>query len=275
MFTRTTGLVIVPCWLAAMGWLIAHDVLPGWTAKDPPTVTAAQWLARSSTQSQFTIHDSFGPVGSVWTTFLIDERSVRREDVVWIERLPVDVAPLRVTAGSVFTSEGVLDEFTIRLESQQADVRLHGERFPADFSFRLESGPIDKAFKVPLSDGGLISGAFHPFGDIPNLAVGTRWRMQVVNPLALLTGVGPQFIPMLVEVTGEERITTAYGERNCMVVESPNARAWVGADGVVHVQEIKLPLVGEYRIVRQAEFDDDAQTRVRQLPLGPKRAKRR
>lgn len=274
MFTLRTGLLIIPAWLAAMGWLVAHDVIPTWTALEPPPVKVSDWTRRGAHQTQFTVFDEFGRVGTVWTSYLIDERSFRREDMILLERLPVDLAPLRISVSSDFTAEGVLDEFTIRLETGDADMRLHGERFPADFSFRLESGAIDKAFKVPLSDGSLIAGPFHPLAEMRELKVGDKWRMQVVNPMALLTGVGSQFLPVLVEVTGEERITTLDGDKNCMVVESPSAKAWIDAAGLVQVQEVSLPWGGQYRIVREAAFDDAARGKARQLPLGGKRGKR-
>jgi hypothetical protein len=268
-------MVIVPAWLAAMSWLVAHDIAPGWTATDAPPVRRSPSLAGGKNEAQFEIYDEFGRVGTLWTRYTADERSLQRDDLIWLDRLPLDLAPLRVTAGSAFTADGVLDEFTIRLETLSTDVKLHGERFPADFSFRLQTGTIDKTFKVPLTKGGLISGAFHPFADMSDLQVGTRWRMQVVSPVALLTGVGKQFIPVLVEVTGEERIATPGGDRNCLIVESPNAKAWIDAEGLVVVQEVDLPALGRFRIVRQSGYDEKERNRVRQVPLGAKKKARR
>ncbi len=273
LFTRTTGLLIVPAWLAAMSWLVAHDVWPTWTAMDPPPLRVAYGVGRNGIRAQFTISDDLGKVGTVWTTYRIDETAIRRDDLIWIERLPVEITPLRVTVSSDYTVEGVLDEFTLRLETEEADLKLHGERFPSDFSFAFESGPIDKAFKIPLSSGGLFTGAFNPFSELGKLQVGTRWRMQVVNPVALLTGVGNRFIPLLVEVTGEERIATPEGVKNCVVVESPSAKAWVDADGQVLVQEVTLPVVGSLRIVRQAGFDEPERVKVRRASLRGRRAR--
>ncbi|MDO8629233.1 MAG: hypothetical protein Q7R41_01965, partial [Phycisphaerales bacterium] len=98
---------------------------------------------------------------------------------------------------------------------------------------------------------------------------------QVVNPIAMLTGVGDQFIPMLVEVTGEERITTTDGSVNCLVVESPNARAWVDARGIVQAQEMTLPVVGRMRIVRESVFDETARNAARNYQSPPTRRERR
>jgi hypothetical protein len=177
---------------------------------------------------------------------------------------------------SVFTAEGVLDEFSVRLETRalgQSAIRLHGERFHSDFSFTLVSGSLEKSFKIPLVEGGLFSGAFHPFGALTNLHVGQRWRMQVVNPISLVTGIGNQFIPLLVEVTGEQRLRLAEGDVNCFVVESPNAKAWVDAGGSVRAQEMTLPMLGTMRLERE-RFDDKAFNAARN-DSAPFRAERR
>jgi hypothetical protein len=248
-----------------MSWLIAHDIAPHWTASLPPALQSGDWL-KDGKKIQFTLSDRLGPMGSVWTEYLVDASSLRRDDLIWIDRLPVDLAPLRIAVESVFTAEGVLDEFSIRLETGgagRASVCLHGERFHSDFSFSLESGPFQRSFKIPLVESGLFSGAFHPFGALTDLHVGQRWRMQVVNPISLVTGIGNEFIPLLVEVTGEERIDTPDGEVNCFVVDSPNARAWVDARGNVRAQEMKLPMLGTMRLQREPRFDEKAYSAAR------------
>lgn len=265
MFTRTVGWLVTPIWLLAMSWLVAHDIAPHWTASPPPALTSGGWLA-DGTKFQFTLHDRSGPMGTVWSEYAMDERSLRRDDLIWIERLPVDIAPLRIVVESVFTAEGILDEFSVRLETRvlgQSAIRLHGERFHSDFSFTLDGLAPEKSFKIPLVEGGFFSGAFHPFGALTNLHVGQRWRMQVVNPISLVTGIGNQFIPLLVEVTGEQRLSTADGDVNCFVVESSNAKAWVDAGGSVRAQEMTLPMLGTMRLEREPRFDDKAYNAAR------------
>jgi len=276
LFTRTVGWLVTPIWLLAMSWLVAHDILPHWTASTPPPVKGGEWL-NDGNRIQFTLYDELGPMGSVWTEYLVDDRSTRRDDLVWLDRLPLDIAPLRIMVNSVFTAAGVLDEFSVFLETggaSKANVRLHGERFHADFSFKLESGPLERAFKIPLVEGGMFSGAFHPFGALTNLRVGQRWRMQMVNPISLLTGLGNQFIPLLVEVTGEERVKTANGDVNCFIIDSPNARAWVDARGNVVAQEMKLPMLGTMRLERERNFDERAYIEARNASATMSRRKR-
>ncbi len=275
MFTRTTGLLIVPLWLAAMGWLVAHDVWPAWTAQEPPRVRATQWLAGEGKRAQYAIHGGSGRIGTIWTEYLVDANSVQRFDLVWIDQLPIEVVALRVTADSTYTADGLLDELTVRLQNNDVGMRLHGERFHADFSFTFEAGPVEKAFKVPLADGGLIAEAFSPYGQLPDLRVGQTWRMQVFNPIAAVTGVGDRFTSILVEVTGQESISTPDGERSCFVVESLTTKAWVDRHGEVIEQEVTLPVIGKIRIVREPEFDEDARTAKRRRSLsGPMRRRR-
>lgn len=243
-----------------MSWLVAHDVWPGVSADDPPPLQVNDWLRDEGRQTQYTIHGKDGPMGTIWTSYLIDATSIQRRDLVWIERLPVPIVPLRTTVDSVFTVDGVLDEFTLRIRNPQADIRLHGERFHSSFSFKLEMDPTadPQLFTLPLADGGTIAAAFNPFAHLDDIRVGQRWRMQIFNPVAALTGIGSRFLPLLVEVTGEEDIVTAAGVERCLVVESPNAKAWVDRHGIVHVQEATLPLIGRIRIVREPDFDEPA-----------------
>lgn len=265
MFTRITGFLIVPLWLVAMGWVFAHDVWPRWTAMEAPPLSVNDWLSDEGRESQYAIFQDHVQVGIFWTTYRIDSQSVQREDLLLIEKFSLDITPLRVVSLSVFTSAGKLDEFTVRMENPSLHGELHGERFSEDFSFTFKVGPtprLSRRYKVPLTDGDLISGATNPFAHLSDLKVGQRWRMQVFNPLSAILGIGSQFTSMLVEVTGQESIVVDGTLRNCFVIESANAKAWVDENGAVQVQEALLPLVGTLRMVRQAECDVDARRRA-------------
>ena len=246
-----------------MSWLVAKDMWPGLSAQDPPPLVVTDWLRQQGAQVQFAIHGEDGRLGTIWTAYDIDRDSLQRHDLIWIERFPLDVAPLRMKVDSVFTADGVLDEINVEIESHKGSVRLHGERFHKNFSFTFESGLIDKTFKIPLADGGFISGGLSPFGQLVDMKVGDRWRMQVFNPIAALTGIGDKFIPTLIEVTGRETVVTPVGTTDCLVVESPHAKAWVDEHGAVLVQEMTLPLVGKLRMVREPSYDAEARKRAK------------
>ena len=257
-----------------MGWLVVHDLWPAWTAQEPPRLLATDWLAGEGKQAQFTILHDNNTVGTIWTNHLVGDTSIQRTDIVWIERFAIDIAPLRFIIDSVFTADGLLDELTFRLANRDTYMRLHGERFHADFSFAFENGPVEKTFKVPLTDGRIITGAFNPLAQLTDLHVGQTWRMQVFNPIAALTNVGDRFLSMLVEVTGEETIMTPEGERDCLVVESLTTKAWVDRRGVMLVQEMNLPIGGKLRIVREPGFDEKARTTVRRMSFGRRKGGR-
>ena len=256
LFTRATGWIIVPLWLIAMTWLVAHDVWPNLVAENAPPFKVTDALLEAGRTTQQSIHDDLGVMGYIWTEYILDPNSARRTDEVFLERLPMPITPLRMTIDSVFTAQGVLDEFTVNMVNPDTKLELHGERFHSDFSFRLKWETVEKLYKMPLTDGGLISGMVNPFSQLTGLSVGQRWRMQVFNPLAVITGLGERFMSVLVEVTGTEVLTVDGQSREYFVVESPNAKAWVAADGAVPLQEVKLPLIGKLRITRDAEVDD-------------------
>lgn len=264
MFTRITGLFIVPIWFAAMGWLVMHDVWPRLAAHDPPPLTITDWLKTDGKQSQYDILDINGhSIGTIWSTFMIDEGvSATRDDFVYIEKLPLPVAPLAVSVTSVFTATGLLDEFTVGFSNFAGTVTLHGERFHSSFSFTLDGTVtgrnIQTRFKLPLTEAGLLTNAFQPFSQLANLSVGQTWRMQTYNPIAAVTGMGERFLDMLVTVTNREKRTTESGPRDCYVIESKYAKAWIDDHGIVHEQEIALPVVGKLRIVRQTTYHEQA-----------------
>ncbi|HNQ23643.1 MAG TPA: hypothetical protein PKK06_11170 [Phycisphaerae bacterium] len=287
MFTRGDGLVIIPFWLTAMIWVVAHDVAPSWTAQDPPSLKVTEWLRTEGQQRQYGLYDAGGTrIGKLWTVFLFEaadggrqEAPIRRDDLLLVESLGkalgpagTAVTPLGVRVSSTYRADGLLDEFDLRLRCPATAAHLHGERFHADFSFTFESGAWFTTAKVPLTEAGMISDALNPFTQLCDLRVGQRWRMQVFNPVAAVLGMGERFTPMLVEVVGRETITTSTGERRSyLVVEAPGVKAWVSERGVVEVQEVALPLVGKIRIVREP-FDEStqeaAQVRWRDLRSG-------
>ncbi|MGB0714877.1 MAG: hypothetical protein ACPGXK_03310 [Phycisphaerae bacterium] len=265
MFTRMTGLLIVPMWIGAMGWLVANDVLPGITAKAPPPLHVNDWLREDGRKTQYAISTPDGRIGTIWTDYLIDATAVRRDDIVFIDKPMADITPLRAMMSSVFTADGKLDEFTIRLTNSRTRMDLHGERFHADFSFSFEMGgmPGKRTFKIPLADAGMITGAFRPFASLNDLTVGDRWRMQVFNPIASMTGFGKRFIPLVVEVTGSEVWPTSDGPVQCMVVESSNAKAWIDQNGLVRRQTFSIPSFGDINITYEEGYDESAVLAVR------------
>ena len=253
MIHKLMTVLIVMFWLGAMSWLVARDVWPAWTAQTPPLIKIADYLLQENNRAQSGIFDLHGRAGTIWTVYKPEEQRLVREDLIRIDRFALPIAPLTLTVESVFTADGVLDEFTARITRRGVNMTLHGERFHADFSFELDTGYGRRhTFKLPLSESALIASGFNPLSGLSNLHVGQAWRMQVFNPVSAVLGVGDRFIPLLVEVTGEETINTMDGPTVCLLVETnTGTRAWVSPDGIVYRQSAVLPVGGTLTIVRE------------------------
>ena len=121
---------------------------------------------------------------------------------------------------------------------------------------------VSETFKISAAEAGLIGDVFRPFASLPELAVGQSWRMQVVNPVSVITGIGSRFMPLLVQVTGRETINAPDGRQvECFIVEAPSVRAWVDREGLVWVQQVELPVGGQITL-RNEPHDADEKVRI-------------
>jgi hypothetical protein len=255
-------------WAAATTWLVWHDVWPALTAGDPPEVGPASWAVSGPTTFQVGIFNKYDQrIGTAWTTYSPIGSS--REDEVYLHWFPMP-GPILVTIDLTFTEDGQLDEFDLAVRggglpfpqaNGRAPIEIKGERFASVYGFTVTAGGINdihETFKITTEEAGLIGNVFRPFAALPRLEVGQSWRMQVVNPVSVITGVGRRFVPMLVRVTGREMITTSDGRQvSCLVVEAPNVRAWVDDQGLVWEQKVELPIGGPIT-VRTEPFDREA-----------------
>lgn len=257
MTVRLTGLAIVVCWIVAMSWLFWHDILPAWTAQEPPKVVARDWIRQYGRQTQFGIYDQNGRrVGGIWTRY-IGGASTDREDEIHLTEFPM-LGRTCIKLKSSFNMAGQLDEIDISVLGDWIPIRLHGERYQKEFAFRIDAGAFKQAFKIDLALAGTFSDMFRPFDAMPDLAVGQSWRVQVLNPVAVVLGGGDRFMQMVVKVVGREVITLNGEPKDCLVIEAPNAKAWVERrSGLVLVQEVTLPVGGRYT-VKLEPYDPEA-----------------
>jgi hypothetical protein len=258
---------IILFWTAATIWLIRHDVVPALTARDVPRFSTEGLSADGTHQAQARIEDKTGRrVGTVWSVHTASPAGMSRRDVFWIEQLGM-LPLLRIEANSDFTAEGRLDTFNLKLFGADERIELEGEEFSGNLAFRLTVGRKEQLFKVDASAAGMIGDLFRPFPTLPQIELGQSWRMHVVNPLAAITGFGSKLIPMVVKVTGKERLPTPEGPVECFVVETDRgARAWVDARGHVLRQEVEAPIGGRLTIVAEP-FDEDRLREISSVPL--------
>lgn len=252
MFSKYTGFLLIPFWMASMSWLFYHDVWPAWSAQQAPNLNVDAWLKIDQRERQWSILQQGRRVGTIWSTTRIDEETITRDDIVVVREFINIPGPFRFDTHMTLRADGLLDEFTLFVRGPAFSVDLHGERFHSDFSFELSTGAMTRNFKVPIAKAGMISGAFSPIAQLDEVEVGQRWRMQVTNPLNTLTGMGDPFISVVVEVTGLEDISTYVGTIPCHIIESPMVKAWVSEQGTVMRQEITIAGAGSYTIEAEA-----------------------
>ncbi len=258
MLGRSLSIFVVLFWLASMSWLVAHDVVPAWTAQDLPKFVAGDWLSRQHSVSQARIESAGGKrVGTVWTEYIPTTAGLSRQDIIWLSDIPrmpplPEMPPMLVRIDTDFTTDGKLDSFALELFGYGEPVSLQGERYSGYLAFRLDVGTArTQLFKVDASVAGLVADAFHPFPPMPSLEVGQSWRMYVVNPLAVLTGAGAKLMPLVVNVTGTQMLQGPDGAKSCFVLEADKAKAWVDPNGQVLRQEIELPYGGKFTTIAE------------------------
>ncbi|MCP4592391.1 MAG: hypothetical protein GY842_16790 [bacterium] len=269
MLARLGVTCIVLFWAGMMSWLAWHDLWPAWTAQDPPASHSADLPERGMTCSQMGIFNTAGGrIGAAWTMQTRHGTTVIREDCLWIERIN-PLPRTRIEVESVYDAEGRLDEIVAHVRGWEVALELRGERFPRDYAFEVRLGhrPLH-TFKIPLARAGAFGDTFRPFATLRGLHVGQTWRMQVFNPMAVVAGVGETFSPLLVRVTGTETLMHDSHPVECFVVEAGGARAWVSPDGVVHKQQVELP-VGGTIILRDEPYDAEYYRSIRRLNLPP------
>jgi hypothetical protein len=266
MFHRSVTILIVLGWLASMGWLIHHDVLPAWTARDVPKYAVGAWLSADLVHSQARLESKTGKrIGTAWTEYTQNNGRLSRSDVLWLENLAV-LPAIRIQSTAEFTPEGELDEMYVNVYGAGEHISLKGENYSGSMAFEMWVGKRSQLFKIDGAAIGVVGDAMRPFTALPDIAVGQSWRLNALNPLSALSGIGPKFIPMLVKVTGREHVLHRGEAVECFVVTTDRARAWVDARGAVIRQEVDLPIGGTISIVDEP-FDPKALESTLGIPL--------
>lgn len=269
MLHRLLTAAIVLGWITAMGWLVHHDVLPAWTARDVPKYAIGDWLTAELQQSQARIEDRHGRrIGTAWTEYTRAGPRLSRRDVLALDDFAM-LPSIRIDVTVDFAPEGDLDEMHLKIFGAGERVELKGENYSGSMAFELFVGSNSQLFKVDAAAMGMVGDSIRPFTTLPEIAVGQSWRMNAINPVAAITGIGPKLIPMLAKVTRREMLSHRGSAVECFVVETERARAWVDARGLVLRQEVDLPVGGTISIVDEP-FDADARKEAeeRTLPSG-------
>lgn len=271
MWNRWIGIVFAALMLSANTALLIHDVFPAWFAGAPPVSTAFDLHRGQSIRLQTGIYDSRGArVGTNWSESLVSGegpgeriRTKSRTHLRIGALIPnTNSADLVIRTHLTFLRRGQLEEVDLYVGGLLADFTLKGERFaenefPVQWTFADQRG----SFMLPTNATDAIGDAIRPFHDLPGLFVGRSWRVNVVNPLAHLTGRdGPGGSTndwILFRVTAEEEILHRGEFVRTFRIEAPQMRAWADEAGRVLRQEVELPLIGRLTLLDEPyeEYD--------------------
>jgi hypothetical protein len=262
---RLLSIGIVLLWMSAMSALFMRDVYPAWTAQDAPPLTKEQFAKLLEPQQQVGIFDGNGKRrGTAWSDLGTVGGNTAIRGTVYVEDVSLLPAVL-VETSTELDEKGELDSFTLNVFGVPATtIQIHGERHGIYFPCEIQMGPLFRQANLEMAASRMLSDSFRPFTYLPTLKVGQSWRMQVVDPVSAALGGGTQFIPVIARVTRRETIEHQGKPTECFVVEtSPGqAKAWVGQDGHVYVQEVQLPAVGKM-VVREEPYNAEARTQAR------------
>lgn len=257
---RLIGVGAFLLWVTAMVSLVVRDILPAWTAKDPPHVTGEQFKLLDEPNQQFGVVDAKNRrVGTVWSdvTHNPGNGTTSITAIAKLDKLPI-IPPIRIFSSTDFDSNGAIESFRMNVVGVlNQRMHIHGERWGIYFPVEMQFGPIRRETNLDYAATRLIGESLHPFAYLPTLRVGQSWRMQVLDPVAVVLGNRADFKPVVATVTRKETIahpTEAGRSVECFVVEtSPTpSRAWVDAKGHVFRQETDLPGFGRITLVKEA-----------------------
>jgi hypothetical protein len=273
MINRLLGIVTSAAMIVAMVALIRRDIVPYWTAGDPPT-PGPQTLKPGERQVvQFGIYDERQQlVGRSWTESVrIGERgsiqsftdTVLEPIVIPLPGGVVETPRVHIEIDvSYEQNKRVVDGLDCEIHGIGLPISLHAEalptgEFPCQWQVGDRIGSIVLDSEAPAALGDVI----RPFNRLPNLYVGQSWRHDLLDPLSqVISQIVPGFNaegvnlePILIKVTGRERIERRdHGEVravNAFVVEGGDVKAWVADDGQTIKQEVNLPILGRWTVI--------------------------
>jgi hypothetical protein len=269
MLNRWIGILSVAAMLLANAAIVVQDVLPRWFTDDAPPSEAQLLRAGERRQVQVGIYHADGwPVGCSWT------RSHRKAvgGIVQVVTTTV-LGPIRLSGGMAVPRVRVETEITYRaneLRVDELEFSMFGLGLPISLrGAAMSTGEFAARWQVASQRGDFILDAgapaalgdvIRPFDRLPDLHVGQRWRLELLDPLShilpQLRDSGVELEPIVIRVTGKTTITHQGQPVETYVVDGGSATAYVAEDGRVLRQEVDVPLLG--RLVLLDEPYDEA-----------------
>lgn len=243
--------------------LFNRDLAPRWFAGDKPPSGVIG--IGDEVDSQARIEDGDGNViGRTWTRTSCSKELRAIRSATYLDRLAAGGGLLgsKVLIGTeiVFTADGQLSTIGMKVEGLPIGLQLRGEFYePDNLACTWQVADMRGTFVLEGVDSKAVADMSKPFDRLTGLYVGQSWRMELLNPLQSLLPKGAATIdsePVIVRVTGRERIEHAGGQVDAFVVDADRVRAWVGPDGLVLRQEVDMPLLGRLTLIAEP-YDRD------------------
>lgn len=267
MLNRWLGIASITAMLGANTALVIRDIVPTWTAGDPPRSSLYSLVGDDDFGQKLGIYDNDGQhVGDSWT---LARRSGEVLTVyTWtnFESGYIGAAalatPILIRSKITFDARQRPDALQIVVRGLGETMQLDGQLVePNDFTCRWKIGEAEGDFILPADMLRVFSEVTRPFDHMANLRVGQSWRMHIFNPLsALMPGTNARNMGgemIVAEVTGQENLFHRGENIRVFIVETDRARAWVAPDGRVVQQQIELPILGRLVLIDEP-YDDVA-----------------
>jgi hypothetical protein len=270
---RMIGIAALLAMIVANIALLTRDVIPAWTAGDPPIPLAYEMDTGWIKVSQTGIYDAAGSaVGHVWTETWRDKGLVTVESMTILNEVVTSgqtlISALRIDTRLTYNEEQVLERLDVTVRGFGLPIELHGKYVPPDdFACEWQFDEETGTFSLPADATRAMGDLRSPFQGVGGLQVGQVWRHELFDPLSGmlpgLSGSGMKPQSMIVSVTGTDKIIHHDLAIKAFVLEGDSVRAWVSPLGDVLRQEVTVPVLG--RIVLLDEpFDDNARAEARQ-----------
>jgi hypothetical protein len=271
MYSRWYSLAVVFLWLLAMSWLVIGKLVPDWTIGEPPDYgrvieaqkregvvgwrmacndeplgwALSQTVALPNDLAEIESHVHFADLRTLSRKSLLG--GALRQLIPGDEAVSVDAR----TLVRIDSLDKLLDFDTSLWQGNERLIRLRGRVDGGKLHLTFSAGsyfkPVEHSISLP--PGALMSDAFSPQSQLPELRVGQTWTVPVANPLLPtqpMEILHAEVIASEPYVWGDETVQVWLVEYRsepgyaAATDRAPRGRLWVARDGTVLKQEASL-----------------------------------
>jgi hypothetical protein len=264
MPSRPVTLLIVLFWVAATGWLVYQEIVPRFTAGEPPPYTIDLTDEVGANTVQWIVLQKGAKVGVGSThikrqadgTFLFNaEFKIER-----FKLLAFELPKLKVEADYRVTEEGKLLETKAKLKCEPGipfEIAFHGQVRDRQMHPKLkvllgdqDVNPFPPLEPFEVSETGNVLNPMHLVHKISGLSVGRTWKVPLMDPLKAAPEAVRDLVPgkqgvldFVVALVRDEPLEWLGKEVPCFKIEyskpgeAPLAATWVRRRDAIVLQQ--------------------------------------